>query len=69
MSSYEVTLWASAPYSCVLRQTDGHVDVVLYHDGRTLRLQSCDTEQTARALGYQWKRALARAEHERMLHG
>jgi hypothetical protein len=62
MSFSEILLWSSTTYSCFLRNTNGHLDIVLNHDGRTVRLHSCDGEQTARALAYQWKRALVPSE-------
>ena len=63
MSFFEVTLWSSAIYSCVIRQSEGQLDLVLYHEGRSIRLHSCDSEQAARTLAYHWKRALVPFEH------
>ena len=62
MSFPPVILWSSATYSCVLQQIDGQLEVVLTHDGRTIRLHSCDSEHQARELAYQWKRALVPTE-------
>ena len=62
MSFPPVTLWSTAAYSCDLRQTDGKFEVVLSHDGHTIRLNTCDSEQKARELAYQWKVALVPSE-------
>ena len=42
-----VTLWSTATHSCVLRRSDGQMEVLLCHDGRTIRLHTCDGESTA----------------------
>ena len=63
MSIPPVTLWATPNYSCVLRQTDGRLEVLLCHDGRTIRLNTSDDERAARAVAYQWKVALVPSEH------
>jgi hypothetical protein len=63
MSFPPVTLWSTAEYSCDLRRKDGSkFDVVLRHDGHTIRLNTCDSEQKARELAYQWKVALVPSE-------
>ena len=58
-----VTLWSTATYSCVLRKTEGRLEVLLYHDGRTISLHTCDSEPTARRLAYDWKVAVDRRDH------
>ena len=60
-----VTLWSTATHSCVLRKSDGQLEVLLCHDGRTIRLHTCDSESTARRLAYDWKIALDRHGHLR----
>jgi len=58
MAFVPVTLWNTAAHSCVLRQTDGRLEVLLLHDGRTIRLQTCDSERAGRTLASEWKIAL-----------
>jgi len=55
-----VTLWSTATHSCVLRKIDGRLELLLCHDGRTIRLHTCDSEPTARRLAYDWKITLDR---------
>ena len=45
-----VMLWSTATDSCVLRNIDGQLEVLLCHDERTIRLHTCDSESTARQL-------------------
>jgi hypothetical protein len=55
-----VTLWSTATHSCVLRRTDGRLEVLLFHDGRAIRLHTCDSESAGRRLASDWKLALDR---------
>jgi hypothetical protein len=58
-----VTLWSNATHSCVLRQTDGRLEVLLFHDGRAIRLHTCESESNGRLLVYDWKVALEHHDH------
>ena len=58
------TLWSTRTSSCVLRQTDGVLELLLYRDGRVTRLHTCQTEQAARTLAYEWQMALSSPLHE-----
>jgi hypothetical protein len=63
MSAPPVTLWSTPTHSCVLRQADGRLEILLLcDDGRTIRLHSCESEQKARALAYDWMVALDRPD-------
>ena len=53
-----VTLWSNATYSCVLRQTHGQFELLLYYDGRVTRLHTCQTEHAARTLASEWQLSL-----------
>ena len=57
MVPHPVTLWSTRTSSCVLRQTDGVLELLLYRDGRVTRLHNCQSEQAPRKPAYEWRLA------------
>ena len=50
-----VVVWSTPTHSCVLRRTDGDLELLLYRDGRVIRLHTCESEVSARDLAFEWK--------------
>jgi hypothetical protein len=63
MAFTPVTLWANKTHRCILQQTDGRLEVLLYHDNHVTRLHTCDSESSARRLAYDWKMAVDHRDH------
>jgi hypothetical protein len=53
-----VTLWANAAHRCVLRTSNGTLELLLYQDGGVVRLETCADEHEARGLAQEWLIAL-----------
>ena len=62
MAFVPVVFWSTATHSCILRRTDGDLELLLYRDGRAIRLHTCESEGIARHLAFEWKLALREAE-------
>ena len=62
MTFVPVVLWSTPTHSCVLRRTDGDLELLLYRGGHAIRLQTCESEGTARRLAIEWRLALSEAE-------
>lgn len=54
----QVTLWSDGAHRCVLRQSGGPFELLLYRDGRVIRLETCADEHSARGLAQEWLIAL-----------
>ena len=62
MAFVPVVCWSTPTHSCLLRRTDGDLELLLYRDGHAIRLQTCESEGIARHLAFAWRLALAEAE-------
>ena len=54
----QVTLWSDGAHRCVLRQSGGQFELLLYRHGQVIRLETCADEHSARGLAQDWLIAL-----------
>ena len=60
-----VTLWSDDVHRCVLRRNDedGRFELLLHHEGRVIRLETCTSEHDARNKAHAWLIALEELHH------
>jgi hypothetical protein len=54
MAFAPVILWTEGARQCVLRRSDGQYELLLRQKGRVVRLETCDSEETARSKAQEW---------------
>ena len=60
----QVTLWSDGAHRCVLRQSGGQFELLLYRHGQVIRLETCADEHGARGLAQDWLIALENLRYQ-----
>ena len=58
-----ITVWSNRIHRCVLRREGGRFELLLYLDGRVVRLETCENEPDARRKAHEWLIALEEITH------